>query len=149
MMYIDASEKAMGRLSSITAKSLLNGNHIIILNAEKALITGKKKMIVNKYLTLMGLKSLVNPRRFGPFKFRSPDAILRMAIRGMIPRDKTKGKEAMRRLKIYVGIPKKYDNVEMHVFPHLENLKSGNISITINELSHTLGWRSIEEKIDA
>ena len=43
-MYIDASEKAMGRLSSITAKSLLNGNHIIILNAEKALITGKNKM---------------------------------------------------------------------------------------------------------
>ncbi|RLI36579.1 hypothetical protein DRO60_05575, partial [Candidatus Bathyarchaeota archaeon] len=46
---IDATGLVLGRMASIVAKRLLMGERIAIINAEKAVISGKKKAIVNRY----------------------------------------------------------------------------------------------------
>ena len=45
VLVIDATNKIAGRLASIVAKLLLIGEEVIILNAEKAVISGKKDRI--------------------------------------------------------------------------------------------------------
>ena len=46
---IDASGVILGRLSTNTAKRLLKGEEVAIINSEKAIISGKKSMIKARY----------------------------------------------------------------------------------------------------
>ncbi|UCE73124.1 MAG: 50S ribosomal protein L13 [Methanomassiliicoccales archaeon] len=102
MVVIDAENLIMGRLASNVAKLLLNGSEVIIVNAEKAIISGSKKRIIEDYYQ----KRNVGTARKGPYYPRMPDRILKRTIRGMMPYKKPSGKEALKRLKVYIGIPK-------------------------------------------
>ncbi len=51
---IDANGATLGRLSTVTAKRLLNGEEIAVINSEKAIISGKKVAIKNRYKQLTG-----------------------------------------------------------------------------------------------
>ena len=146
-IYVDASGKVAGRLSSIVAKKLLSGYKVVILNAEKAIITGKKRMIIGEYMKFMRVQSKINPRRFGPFKPKTPQGILRHMIRGMLPRKKTKGREALRRLKVYRGVPKALHSVEVEDVPEADYRESPYGYLTIEEVARSLGWRPVEERV--
>lgn len=52
-MIFDATGLAMGRLASITAKCLLQGEEIKIVNAEKAIISGKKEAVLREYREML------------------------------------------------------------------------------------------------
>jgi len=108
-IVIDAENSVVGRLSSFAAKKALEGNQIIVLNSEKAIFVGKPKDILEKYLKRFRLGHGVQK---GPLYPRKPEMILRRAIRGMIGRKKTKGRNAFKRVKCFVGIPEKYKNAE-------------------------------------
>ena len=45
---IDASNLILGRMASVVAKRLLQGENIIVVNAEKAVVSGKKKAVVRE-----------------------------------------------------------------------------------------------------
>ena len=49
MVVIDAENLILGRLASHVAKLLLNGTEVTIVNAEKAIISGTKKSIIEGY----------------------------------------------------------------------------------------------------
>ena len=49
MQVIDGSNHILGRLATHVAKQLLNGEDIIIVNAEKIVITGRKEQILQDY----------------------------------------------------------------------------------------------------
>ncbi len=49
MKVIDAKDLILGRLASLVAKELLNGEEIVIVNAEECAITGSKESILQKY----------------------------------------------------------------------------------------------------
>jgi len=146
-VYVDATGKVAGRLASIVAKMLLNGKRVIILNAEKAIITGKKSRIVNWYMKKLSIQSKVNPRRHGPFKPKTPDGILRRMIRGMLPRKKPKGKEALRRLRVYVGIPQNLKNVKLTEFTEAIYRRNPYGYMTLEELARILGWKPVKERV--
>jgi large subunit ribosomal protein L13 len=99
-MFIDAEGCIAGRLASITAKELLKGKTIYIVNAEKALLTGNPKYTINK----MKEKVDRGDPYHGPFYPRRPDQIIKRFVRGMLP-DKPRGKEAMKKLRIYLSVP--------------------------------------------
>ena len=102
MKVIEASECIMGRLASAVAKSLLNGEEVHIVNAENAVISGSKDMVFGEYVSK---RNLNHPRK-GPYYPRMPHMMLKRAVRGMIPYQKPKGREAFKRLKVDVGTPK-------------------------------------------
>lgn len=102
MVVIDADNLILGRLASHCAKLLLNGDDVIIVNAEKTVISGSKKNITDDYLQ----KRRVGGPRKGPHYPRMPDRILKRTIRGMIPYKKPSGKIAYSRLKVHIGVPK-------------------------------------------
>lgn len=108
-IVIDAKGSVLGRLASFIAKKALQGNSVIVVNSEKVIIIGKPQDILNDHLKKF---SLGKGAQKGPLLSRKPEAILRRAIRGMLGRKKTKGREAFKRVKCYKGMPEKYANVE-------------------------------------
>ncbi|UZE93675.1 MAG: 50S ribosomal protein L13 [Candidatus Pacearchaeota archaeon] len=108
-IIIDAKGAVVGRLSSFAAKKALQGNFIIIVNSEEAIIIGRPKQILESYLKKFRLGRGVQK---GPLFPRKSEAMLRRAIRGMIGWKKTKGREAFKRVKCYEGMPEKYTNDE-------------------------------------
>lgn len=108
-ILIDARHAILGRLASFAAKKALEGNSIVIVNSQKAIIIGNKSNLIEKFKERIarGKGSLK-----GPYISRSPEQILRRAIRGMLPWKKSKGKEAYRRIKCFLSIPKKYEKVK-------------------------------------
>ncbi|RMF89480.1 MAG: 50S ribosomal protein L13 [Methanobacteriota archaeon] len=113
MKLIDASNLIMGRLASHAAKELLKGEKVIIINAEKCIISGSRESIFEKYAHRVERSSVINPRRFGPKYPRRPDGILRRAVRGMLPWRTTTGKRAYRNLRVYIGEPEEIKGMEL------------------------------------
>ena len=130
---IDASGAILGRLGTFTAKRLLNGEEIAVVNSEKAIISGKKSTIKNRYKE----KREVGTYRKGPFFPRKPDMIVKRTIRGMIPYQTPHGRAAFKRLKCYIGIPKEFEGKKF------ESIKSAEKQpvdfLTVEELSKSLG----------
>ena len=134
-IIIDAEGATLGRLCTNAAKNLLNGEEIAVVNSEKAIISGKKPSIKEHYKK----KIEVGTYRKGPFFPRMPDRIVKRSIRGMIPYQTPHGREAFRRLKCYIGIPKEFEGKKFEKIKDAE--KSPVDFITIGELSKSLGAR--------
>lgn len=113
VLIIDGEGHVAGRLASIIAKRLLRGERIIVVNAEKIIITGKKKRVLSKFLKRISeWRTYYNPEKRGPKYPRTPDRIFKRMVRGMLPHKRPKGREALKRLKVYVGVPREYRDVE-------------------------------------
>ncbi len=140
LKIIDASGILMGRMATIVAEELLKGEEVTIINAEECIISGDKHTVFDKYLERRHRSSIVNPRRHGPFFPRGPEGIIKRAIRGMLPHKKAKGREALKRLRIYVGVPMKLkeEPVEEIKIKDVGTLKIPKF-IKLKELSTMLG----------
>jgi len=138
---IDATDLILGRMASVVAKRLLMGEHIAIINAEKAVISGKRKMVVRRYKERLQ----IGHYRKGPYWPRRPDRIVWRTIRGMLPRYKDKGKRALRRLKVFIGVPEELRGVEAQTIPEARAEKLKCPYITVGELAKEIGWRPPEE----
>ena len=134
---IDATGLVLGRMASIVAKRLLMGERIAIINAEKAVISGKKKAIVNRYKDRLQ----IGHYRKGPYWPRRPDQIVRRTIRGMLPRYEEKGKKALKRLKVFIGVPEELQGMEAQTIPEASSSKLRCPYITLGELAREIGWR--------
>ncbi|ADY73893.1 ribosomal protein L13 [Desulfurobacterium thermolithotrophum DSM 11699] len=110
---VDATGKTLGRLASEIAKILIgkhkptytphvdNGDFVIVINAEKIHVTGKKldKKIYYKHTGYMGhlkettLKEMLQ---------KKPEEVIKLAVRGMLPKNKLRDRR-MKRLKVYAA----------------------------------------------
>ncbi len=135
----DASGKVLGRLASVVAKSLLSGSPTVVINSEKAIITGDKAVTLAKYKTRVNLKEKANPEH-SPYWPRRSDLLVKRIIRGMLPYRMPRGKEAYRRLRVYIGVPDEFSKakpMEMEA----KNPKSIYVGyMTVAELSKRLGY---------
>lgn len=103
-MIVDATGCVLGRLATRCAKAALNGQQVIVVNAEKAIISGRKATIFRENREKISIKNLGNPRK-GPFHQKRPDKYLRRTIRGMLPYKKERGRKAFKRVMVYIGFP--------------------------------------------
>jgi large subunit ribosomal protein L13 len=135
-MIIDAENLILGRMASFVAKKLLEGEDVIIVNAEKAVIIGNKDYLFKRYKQRRDRADIANPRK-GPHFPRSPEGIVRRAVRGMLPYKRERGKKAFKKLQVFRGIPEKYKKTEdVAVDTILERTAR---YVTIGEISHFLG----------
>ena len=138
-IYIDATNQIAGRLSSKIAKLVLSGKRVVVVNAEKALISGSRTSVINQWKERLELGSKVNPI-YGPIHPRRPDNILRRMVRGMVPRKKPKGATAMKRLRVYIGMPSGVDESKMTRFEETTATRPIPVYVTMGDLSRSLGW---------
>jgi large subunit ribosomal protein L13 len=133
---INAEGLILGRMASIIAKRLLKGEKIAIVNAEKAVVSGKRK---SKVAEVKEFLEVGHPWK-GPFHYRRPDRILRKAIRGMLPYKQPKGKQAFKRLRVFIGVPDELKDAKMETIKEAQAKKLACPYFTLGELAREIGW---------
>jgi large subunit ribosomal protein L13 len=135
---VNADGLILGRMASVVAKKLLNGEKVIIVNAEKAVISGKKKSKVAEAKEFLEVGA---PKR-GPFHYRRPDRILRKTVRGMLPFKQPKGKNALKKLKVFISVPKDLTDQQMVFIKEAQASKLKGPYFTLAELAKEIGWNT-------
>ncbi|OGS42985.1 MAG: 50S ribosomal protein L13 [Euryarchaeota archaeon RBG_13_57_23] len=140
-IVINAEGLILGRLCTHVAKKIRNGDEVVILNAEKAVISGRREQLQQFYLHRRHRASSQSKAK-GPKYPRTPDRILKRTVRGMIEYRKPWGKAAYRRLKVYIGVPKEFKDVKAETIetakkPHLDKY------VLLGEITNYLGAKEV------
>lgn len=133
---VNAEGQIVGRMCTHIAKLLLNGEDVIVLNAEKAVFSGKKKSKVAEAHLFLEVGAPMK----GPFHYRRPDRFLRKIVRGMLPFKKPKGKTAYKHLKVFLGVPFEFKDQKMISFSNASATNLKGPSFTLGELAAEIGW---------
>lgn len=110
---IDGKNAILGRLASAVAEKIMEGEEVIVLNSESIVITGQKETVFADYKAKFDRGECKT--RKGPFYPRRADLLFKRAVRGMIPWKTSSGRDAYRRLHVFVGIPKQFADSEVVV----------------------------------
>ena len=112
-LVVDATGKTLGRLATQIADTLRGkrkpeytphcdvGDFVIVVNAEKVSVTGNKRQ-EKRYYRHSGFPGGLRSRTFEEMIERRPEEVLRLAVKGMLPRNRL-GRQQLRKLKIYAG----------------------------------------------
>ncbi|MCD6297641.1 MAG: 50S ribosomal protein L13 [Deltaproteobacteria bacterium] len=110
---VDAKDKVLGRLATQIAMRLRGkhkpiftphadtGDFVVVLNADKVALTGKKwgkKIYYHHTGYIGGLKQITAEKLLE----KKPEDLLRFAVKGMLPKNSL-GRRQLKKLKIYVG----------------------------------------------
>ena len=110
---VDANNQVLGRLASQVAHILRGkhktifaphvdaGDHVVIINADKIRVTGKKAS-QKRYTHYTGYPGGLRETSFESLLARHPERILEHAIRGMLPHNRL-GRQMIKKLKVYRG----------------------------------------------
>jgi large subunit ribosomal protein L13 len=110
---VDAEGQTLGRLASVIAATLRGktkptfaphmdmGDYVIVINAEKVAVTGKKE-IQKEYFSHSGYPGGLRRRNLKEVRAAHPERIIEGAVRGMLPKN-VLGEQQLRKLKVYVG----------------------------------------------
>ena len=115
VVVVDATNCIAGRMCSHVSKLLLQGNRVMIVNAEKAMLSGNRYKTIELYKEHLEINSVTNPIH-GPFHPRRPDTMLTKMVRGMVPKRKSSGLTAFARLRVYIGVPEEMKKSKMESF---------------------------------
>lgn len=108
MKIIDAKDAVVGRVASFAAKEALKGEEIVIINCEKAIISGNKKDIKQEVLSK---RNKVGTLQVGPKVSLSTEKYFKRIVRGMLPDHRGgRGRDAFKRILCFKGVPEKYKN---------------------------------------
>jgi len=110
---VDATDQNLGRLASIIAETLRGkrnpwytphvdtGDFVVVTNAEKIAVTGKK-LTEKRYYRHSGYPGGIRSRTLQEQLDRRPEEVLRKAVKGMLPKNRL-GRAQLKKLKIYAG----------------------------------------------
>ncbi|XP_075648501.1 large ribosomal subunit protein uL13w-like [Castanea sativa] len=153
-VVVDGRNHMLGRLASIVAKEVLNGQKVVVVRCEEICMSGGLVRQKMKYMRFLRKRMNTKPSH-GPIHFRAPAKILWRTVRGMIPHKTKRGAAALARLKAYEGIPPPYDKTKKMVIPDalkVLRLQKGHKYCLLGRLSSEVGWnhyntiRELEEK---
>ena len=112
-LVVDATGKTLGRLATQLADTLRGkrkpeytphcdvGDFVIVVNAEKIAVTGRKRE-EKLYRRHSGYPGGLRTRTLGDMLERRPEEVIRLAVKGMLPRNRL-GRKQLTKLKVYAG----------------------------------------------
>lgn len=112
-ILIDASTAPLGRLSTVIAKYLIGkykptytphidaGDYVVVINAEKVVVTGDKETD-KMYYRHSGFPGGLSEATLAEVRAKNPERIINDAVKGMIPRNKLAA-ERLKRLRVFIG----------------------------------------------
>ena len=110
---VDAQGKVLGRLATELASVLRgkrkptysphldNGDNVVVVNAEKVMVTGKKRE-QKLYYHHTGYPGGLRTNTFAELQARKPEQIVKLAVKGMLPHNSL-GRQMLKKLYIYAG----------------------------------------------
>ena len=124
---VDAEGKTLGRLASVIAATLRGktkptytphadmGDFVIVVNAEKIALTGKKET-QKLYSRHSGYPGGLRQRSVREVRARHPERIIQSAVRGMLPHN-VLGEQQFRKLKVYAGPEHPHSSQQPEMLP--------------------------------
>jgi large subunit ribosomal protein L13 len=112
-LVVDATGQTLGRLATQIADTLRGkrkpvytphcdtGDFVIVVNAEKISVTGRKRE-QKRYYRHSGYPGGLRSRTLAEMLERRPEEVIRHAVKGMLPRNRL-GRAQLRKLKVYAG----------------------------------------------
>jgi large subunit ribosomal protein L13 len=112
-LVVDANGQTLGRLATQIANALRGkrkpeytphcdvGDFVIVVNAEKIAVTGRKRED-KMYYRHSGYPGGLRSRTLNDMLERRPEEVIRLAVKGMLPRTRL-GRAQLRKLKVYAG----------------------------------------------
>jgi large subunit ribosomal protein L13 len=112
-LVVDASGQTLGRLATRIADALRGkdkptytphidtGDFVIVVNAEKVVLTGNKRLD-KRYYRHSGYPGGLRSRTFQQMIERRPEEVIRLAVKGMLPRNRL-ARRQLTKLKVYAG----------------------------------------------
>lgn len=110
---IDAEGQVLGRLA-VKAATLLRGRHkatytphvdtgdfVVVINAEKVVVTGKKEE-QNRYMFFSGYVGGETFRSLSEQRVRRPDFVIKHAVKGMLPKNRL-ADQMLTKLRVFAG----------------------------------------------
>ena len=122
---VDAEGKTLGRVCTAIATILRGknkvtftphvdgGDYVVVVNAEKIQVTGKKNM-QKLYTTHSGYFGGLKQVTFNEMQAKKPEEIIYHAVNGMLPKNKLRS-SMMKRLKVYKGTEHKHEAEQLKV----------------------------------
>lgn len=117
---LDAKDQVLGRLSTQIAKLLMgkhkktyvphldSGDHVVVINADKVRVTGRKEE-QKTYYRHSGYPGGLKQISYKELKAKDPTKIIEHGVRNMLPKNRLQD-QRMRRLKVFVGEEHPYKN---------------------------------------
>jgi len=112
-LVVDASGQTLGRLATQLADRIRGkhkpeytphcdvGDFVVVINAEKIAVTGKKRQ-EKLYHRHSGYPGGLRTRTLNDMLERRPEEVIRLAVKGMLPRNRL-ARAQLRKLKVYAG----------------------------------------------
>ena len=112
-VLVDAEGQTLGRLATQIADALRGkrkptytphvdgGDFVVVVNAEKVVVTGSKRT-QKTYYRHSGYPGGIKSRTFDEMIDRRPEEVIRLAVRGMLPKNRLARKQ-LTKLKVYAG----------------------------------------------
>jgi len=136
-MIIDAKNKIVGRVATYAAKQALLGHSVHVVNCKDSVMTGNRKKILERYeqKRSMGVHSK------GPFHIRTPERLVKRIIRGMLPKHRARGYDAMARVRCYNSIPANLQDKETIKLEKADVGKTSTTFVYISTITKHLGGK--------
>lgn len=128
---VDAKDKVLGRLATEIAKVLRGknkaiftpnmdtGDFVIVVNAEKVRVTGKRESL-KKYVRHSGYPGGQKETSFQEMIAKKPEFVIHSAVKGMLPKNRL-GRKLIKKLKIYTGESHPHQAQQPEIFGVMEN----------------------------
>jgi len=141
---IDAADKTLGRIATQVAKLLMGkhkpiyaphidtGDYVVVINAARVKVTGKK-VEQKMYYRHSGYPGGLKSQRFEELFDKDPGRVMELAVKGMLPHNRL-GRAMFKKLKVYPG--NEHPHQAQTSFRHPE--RSEGLRITENEESEIL-----------
>ncbi|MFB6074066.1 MAG: 50S ribosomal protein L13 [Haloarculaceae archaeon] len=131
-VVVDVRDCILGRVASQVAERALDGERVAVVNAERAVVTGREGDVVERF---QQRREIGSDR--GPAYPRRPDGILKRSIRGMVPHKTPRGREAFENVRVYVGNPLEEEGevLEGTSLDRLSNIKF----VSLGDVSEAIG----------
>ncbi len=141
-LIIDAEGAVLGRLATYVSKLLQEGYRVYVVNIEKAVVSGEKRMVIEGYRVWLRIKTLRNPQKRSPKRPRNPISIFKRTVKGMLPKNFLKGREALTHLKAYIGVPEELAGKKMIRVADADfRRRLKGEYVTLAEIARAMGWK--------
>ena len=106
-LAVKAANMIRGRHKASYTPSVDNGDYVIVINAEKVALTGKKE-VQNEYMFFSGFVGGESYRKVSLMREKNPEFIITHAVKGMLPKNRIAAK-MLTKLRVFAGPNHKHE----------------------------------------
>jgi len=138
MFVINGDKAIFGRVLAFASKKLQVGEEVVVVNAEKSVLSGNKDVIIENYRAKRNIQNKSNPEHSPPYPVR-PDLFMKYVLKGMLPKKKASGRIAWKKFKAHLGMPKEFEGKAQKFYKTSDDLRCKFVSL--GDVCRALGWK--------